>query len=180
MVAIAVFWVLASVTARSSRWPVFLTCATTQSALPLAFLGVAVRRGKIRDANMSRREERRTGFLALGLVYAVGGLVALLLGVRGPVLFVCVCTLAVVAAVWAVNLVYKASGHVAGATAYMAAVSIFVEPLHAGLFLIPAVSWARVRSGEHTRVQVILGALLGAVVSLGFFYFTERYITPLR
>jgi hypothetical protein len=60
MVAIAVFWVLASVTARSSRWPVFLTCATTQSALPLAFLGVAVRRGKIRDANMSRREERRT------------------------------------------------------------------------------------------------------------------------
>jgi membrane-associated phospholipid phosphatase len=180
IVAIGVYWVLAGVTARSSRWPVFLTCATTQSAFPLAFLGMAVRRGKIRDANMSRREERRTGFLALGLVYAVGGLVATLLGVRGPVLFVCLCTLAVVAAVWAVNLVYKASGHVAGATAYMAAVSIFVEPLHAGLFLIPAVSWARVRSGEHTRVQVILGALLGAAVALGFFFLTERYIAPLR
>jgi membrane-associated phospholipid phosphatase len=180
MVAIGAFWVLAGATARASRWPVFLACATTQSVFPLAFLGMAVRKGKIRDVNMSRREERRIGFLALGLVYAVGGVLAVLLGVRGPTLFVCLCTLAVIGAVWAVNLVYKASGHVAGATAYMAAVSVFVEPLHAGLFLIPAVSWARVRSGEHTRVQVILGALLGAGVSLGFFYLTERFIVPLR
>ena len=180
IVAIGVFWVLAGATARTTRWPVFLACATTQSAFPLAFLGVAVRHGKIRDVNMSLREERRLGFLALGLVYALGGLTAVLLGVRGPSLFVCLCTLAVIAAVWAVNLVYKASGHVAGATAYMAAVSIFVEPLHAGLFLIPAVSWARVRSGEHTRVQVILGAILGAGVALGFFYLTQRFIVPLK
>lgn len=179
IVALGVFWVLAGATARA-RWPVFLACATTQSAFPLAFLGAAVRHGKIRDVNMSLREERRVGFLALGLVYALGGLTAVLLGVRGPSLFVCLCTLAVVAAVWAVNLFYKASGHVAGATAYMAAVSIFVEPLHAGLFLIPAVSWARVRSGEHTRVQVILGAILGAGVALGFFYLTQRYIVPLK
>src|SRR5262245_56685969 len=84
IVALGVFWVLAGATARATRWPVFLACATTQSAFPLAFLGMAVRQGKIRDVNMSKREERRIGFLALGLVYALGGLTAVLLGVRGP------------------------------------------------------------------------------------------------
>lgn len=169
VIALAVFWVLTGASARNSRWPVFLTCATTQSIFPLAFLGAFVRSGRIRDMNMSRREERRRGFLALGMVYAAGVAFVALAGIRGPILFVCLCTLAVVAVMWAVNLVYKASGHVAGITAYMTAVSLFVEPVHPGLALIPALSWARVRAGEHTRLQVLWGALLGALVALTFY-----------
>jgi hypothetical protein len=176
MVALGAFWVLSGVGGLGSRWATFLTCAATQSFFPMAYLGMAVHRGKIGDVNMSRREERRIGFLALGLVYALGAVLAILLGVRGPILFVCLCTLVLVAVVWAVNLVYKASGHVAGAAAYMTAVSIFVEPLHAGLFVIPALSWARVRTGEHTRVQVFLGALLGVGVALGFYVLIARFL----
>lgn len=169
VVALAVFWVLAGATARTGRWPVFLTCAATQSAFPLAFLGAWVRKGRIRDMNMSTRKERRIGFLALGLVYVAGLALVALAGVRGPILFVCLCTLGLVGVMWAVNLVYKASGHVAGMTAYMTALSLFVEPVHPGLALIPALSWARVRAGEHTRLQVLWGALLGAAVALGFY-----------
>lgn len=176
VVALAVFWVLAGGTGHSSRWPIFLTCVATQSFFPLAFLGVAVRNGSLGDVNMSRREERRFGLLALGLVYMAGLALAALLGVRGPVLFVCICTLAVIGALWAVNLVYKASGHVAGLTAYMAAVSIFIQPLHAGLVLIPAVSWARVRTGAHTHLQVVSGAVLGAGVAIGFYYLTRNLL----
>jgi membrane-associated phospholipid phosphatase len=176
VVALVVFWVLAEGTGHSSRWPTFLTCVATQSFFPLAFLSVAVRNGSLGDVNMSRREERRFGLLALGLVYMAGLALAVLLGVRGPVLFVCICTLAVIAVLWAVNLVYKASGHVAGLTAYMAAVSIFVQPLHAGLVLIPAVSWARVRTGAHTHFQVVSGAVLGAGVAIGFYYLTRSLI----
>jgi hypothetical protein len=176
VIALAVFWILAGNTARTTRWPVFLTCVATQSFFPLAFLGVAVRNGSIGDLNMSRREERRFGFFALGLVYTVGLLLAALLGVRGPVLFVCICTLAVIAVLWAVNLVYKASGHMAGLTAYMAAVSLFVEPIHAGLVLIPALSWARVRTGAHTHFQVVSGAALGAGVAFGFYFLTRHIL----
>lgn len=169
VIALAVFWVLAGATVRAGRWPVFLTCAATQSVFPIAFLKAAVRSGRIGDVNMSRRAERRRGFLALGLVYVAGLALVILLGVRGPILFVCACTLAVVAVMWAVNLVYKASGHVAGMTAYMTALSLFVEPLHPGLALIPALSWARVRAGAHTSLQVVWGALLGAAIAIAFY-----------
>jgi hypothetical protein len=178
VIALAVFWVLAGVAAPKGRWPVFLTCATAQSVFPLAFLGAAVKRGHIGDLEMSRREERALGFPALGLVYGLGvGMVALL-GVRGPILFVCVCSLAVVAVLWAVNLVYKASGHVAGLAAYMTAVSLFVDPLHLGLALIPAVSWARIRSGAHTFAQCVLGGLLGSGVALAFYFAVRSHLLP--
>jgi hypothetical protein len=40
-------------------------------------------------------------------------------------------------------------------------------------------SWARVRSGEHTRVQVVLGAVLGVGVALGFYFLITPYLPPL-
>ncbi len=169
VIALAVFWFLSEATAQGMQWPVFLTCAATQSVLPLIFLGLAVRRGHIGDINMSRREERRHGMATLAAVYAAGVVLVALAGVRGPILFVCICSLAVLGALWAVNLFYKASGHAAGCAAYMTAISIFVDPVHPGLALIPAVSWARVRVGAHTVAQVILGAILGTGVALGFY-----------
>ncbi len=176
VLALVVFWILLSSTAGAVRWPVFLTCAATQSIFPLAFLGIAVRRGHIADINMSRREERRHGMATLGVVYALGIVLVALAGVRGPVLFVCICSLAVLGALWAVNLVYKASGHAAGCAAYMTAISLFVEPVHAGLVLIPAVSWARVRAGAHSVLQVVLGAFLGVGVALGFYLLVRPFL----
>jgi membrane-associated phospholipid phosphatase len=170
VLALAVFWILAGMTAGPGRWLAFLASIVTQSLFPLAFLGLAVRRGHIGDLNMSRREERRRGMATLGVVYALGVVLVALAGVRGPILFVCICSLAVLGALWAVNLVYKASGHAAGCAAYMTAISLFVEPLHAGFALLPVVGWARLRTGAHTLMQVILGALLGAGVALGFYW----------
>ena len=177
VIALAVFWILAGVTAAGGevRWPVFLACVVTQSLFPLAFLGLAVRRGHIGDVNMSRREERRHGMATLGVVYALGVVLVALAGVRGPILFVCICSLAVLGALWAVNLVYKASGHAAGCAAYMTAISLFVDLLHPGLALIPIVGWARVRTGAHSVMQVILGAALGSGVALGFY----RLVRPI-
>lgn len=176
VVALAVFWILARSSAGQVRWPGLLACVATQSLLPLAFLGVAVRRGHIADVNMSRREERRHGMATLGIVYALGVVLVALAGVRGPILFVCICSLAVLGALWAVNLLYKASGHAAGCAAYMTAISLFVDPVHPGLALIPAVSWARVRTGAHSVMQVILGAFLGSGVALGFYLLVRRYL----
>lgn len=175
-VALAVFWVLSGVTAGHVRWPVFLACVVTQSLFPLAFLGFAVRRGHIGDVNMSRREERRHGMATLGIVYALGVVIVALAGVRGPILFVCICSLAVLGALWAVNLVYKASGHAAGCAAYMTAISIFVDPVHPGLALLPLVGWARVRIKAHSVMQVILGAILGSGVALGFYQLVRPYL----
>lgn len=175
-IALAVFWVLAGVTAGHVRWPVFLVCVVTQSLFPLAFLGLAVRRGHIGDVNMSRREERRRGMATLGIVYVVGVVLVALAGVRGPILFVCICSLVVLGALWAVNLVYKASGHAAGCAAYMTAISLFVDPVHPGLALLPIVGWARVRIGAHSVMQVILGAILGSGVALGFYQLVRPYL----
>lgn len=176
VIALAVFWILAGVTSGHVRWPVFLVCVATQSLLPLAFLGLAVRRGHIADVNMSRREERRHGMVTLGVVYVLGVVLVALAGVRGPILFVCICSLAVLGVLWAVNLVYKASGHAAGCAAYMTAISIFVDPLHPGLALLPLVGWARVRTGAHSVMQVVLGAILGSGVALGFYGLVRPFL----
>jgi membrane-associated phospholipid phosphatase len=176
VIALGAFWVLGRSNPGEVRWPGLLACVATQSLLPLAFLGVAVRRGHIGDINMSRREERRHGMATLGIVYALGVVLVALAGVRGPILFVCICSLAVLGALWAVNLLYKASGHAAGCAAYMTAISLFVDPLHPGLALIPAVSWARVRTGAHSVMQVILGTVLGSGVALGFYLLVRPFL----
>ncbi|MGD8396209.1 MAG: hypothetical protein PVF43_12120 [Candidatus Eiseniibacteriota bacterium] len=170
MVALVTFWVLAAVHAGSTIWQVFLICGLTQTALPILYLKWAVRRGWIGDVDMSRREERRKGLPLLGLVYAAGALIAWGFGMPATIVAVCLCTLAVLAAIWTTNLFYKASGHVAGVSAYMTVLSLLgTSPLHAGLLLVPAIAWARVRSGAHTVAQTIWGFAIGTGLTVILF-----------
>ncbi len=64
----------------------------------------------------------------------------------------------------AANTFTKVSFHVAVATG--AAIILLTTALVLGLVmatLLPAVMWARVSEGRHSRLQVALGAILGAL-----------------
>lgn len=164
VVALVTFWALARTYAAGDFWTIFLACALSQTLLPIAYLKWAVHRGWIGDVDMSRRAERRVGLPLLGIVYLGGCLLSIAAGAPAAVLTVCLCSLVVVIGIWVVNLFYKASGHVAGTSAYMTVLALFVAP-HAGFLLIPVLAWARVRSGAHTAAQTIWGFAIGSTLT---------------
>jgi hypothetical protein len=163
--AFGVFWVLARAFAPGRVWQVLAVCLLAQSVLPVLYLKWAVRRGSIGDVDMSRRAERKTGLPFLGLVYVLGCVVAVAAKVPGGPLVVALGSVLVLGAVWLVNLVYKASGHIAGAAAYMTALSLLVQPVHPGWLILPALAWARVRIGAHTVAQTLWGFAIGAATT---------------
>lgn len=74
------------------------------------------------------------------------------------------------AAVAVVTLLWKVSAHsaVAGHAA-VAALLVLATPLAVPfLIILPAVMWARVTTGAHTKAQVLVGAGMGAAFALAF------------
>ncbi len=178
LIALWAFWLLAGRYAGSNRWQALGVCALGQSVLPVLFLKWSVWRGWIGDVDMTRRGERKLGLPLLGLVYLAGSLAAYFARVPGAMMIVVIGSLAVLALVWLVNLRYKASGHMAGTTAYMTALSLLHEPVHPGLWVIPVLAWARVRSGAHTVAQTIWGFSMGAVTT--WLLYTHVYLRWLQ
>ena len=74
------------------------------------------------------------------------------------------------AAVAVVTLLWKASAHSAVAGHAAVAALLVLGLPHALLFLLvlPAVLWARVRTGAHTTAQALAGAAIGAAFALAF------------
>lgn len=136
--------------------------------LPLAYVLVMVKLGRITDHHVSDRRQR-TPLLLLALASVVAGLLVLQ-WLNGPVsiavmiiaLIGGIAVLAVVSAFW------KMSGH-ASAISAAAVISVFMfgpacMPL---LLLIPAVGWSRVVLRAHTLAQVIVGSVFGGGVIAG-------------
>ena len=133
-------------------------------AIPRALLWLAMRQGRASDRHVVRRRER-PALYAGTLVSVTAALISLYAGgAPSPVLAtlagMCVGLLLVAIA----NAITKVSFHVAVATG--AAVILLATSLALGVImtaLLPAVMWARVSEGRHSRLQVGLGAVLGAL-----------------
>jgi membrane-associated phospholipid phosphatase len=133
---------------------------------PLAYVAWLVRRGKVTDIHLPKREERTRPYVA-----TLGSSGAALMGLNGlgaPSLLVLAGASGWVltALLFAITLRWKISTHCAAAAA-LAALAIGVRgapalPLFA---IVPMVAWSRVRLGRHDRAQVLAGAFVGAVVT---------------
>ncbi len=67
---------------------------------------------------------------------------------------------------FAISLVWKISLHTGVAAGIVVVLAeLFGWPLLALALGVVGIGWARVELGDHTRAQVIAGALIGAVVS---------------
>jgi hypothetical protein len=135
--------------------------------VPYAVLHVLVRRGAATDRHVVVRHERRTPLAAALVSVAVGVRLLLATGAPAPVTALVVAMLAGLAAMAVVSLVHKASFHVAVATGAAVVLALAVG-LVWGLLLLPGVAlvgWARVRAGRHTRIQTLVGAVIGGVAA---------------
>lgn len=144
-----------------------LISAVLQIVPPLIFFTVRLRQGAYSDDDVSIRSQRNELYL-FGIVNLAGGLVLLrLLG--APLPFQALVTAGVLLSVvaWLINLSWKISVHASsmGSTATIAA--LYSEPLGLVLWLCAlALGWARVRTRNHTPLQVVAGLALAAVCML--------------
>ncbi|MFJ4026701.1 phosphatase PAP2 family protein [Paenarthrobacter sp. NPDC089989] len=145
--------------------------------LPLAYVLVMVKLGRITDHHVSDRRQR-TPLLLLALASVVAGLMVLQ-WLHGPVsiavmiiaLIGGIGVLAVVSAFW------KMSGH-ASAISSAAVIAVFMfgpawMPL---LLLIPAVGWSRVVLRAHTLAQVVVGSVFGGGVIAGLWLLLREWM----
>jgi membrane-associated phospholipid phosphatase len=138
------------------------------AGIPYGLVLIGVRRGRLTDHHIALRDQRPR-MMAIALVSVVSGLLVLLWLDAPHALFALVVSMvAGLAVTLAVTSFWKISIHAAVAAGTVASLAILVGPWW--LILLPLVvltSWARVEIRDHTPVQVVVGAIVGAVVAAG-------------
>ncbi|WP_370873003.1 phosphatase PAP2 family protein [Arthrobacter bambusae] len=145
--------------------------------LPLAYILLMVRLGRLSDHHVSDRRER-TAVLMLALVSVVVGLVVLnLIHAPTSVSAMILALIGGIAVLAAVSLVWKISGHASAISAAAVIVALMFGPVWLPLLLlVPAVGWSRVVLRDHTRSQVIAGSLFGGVVIAGLWWILSGWL----
>lgn len=134
--------------------------------LPYGLVLLGVRRGRLSDHHVSLREQRPR-MLAIALASVAVGLLVLR-GLDAPkALFALVAAMvAGVAVALAITSFWKISIHVASAAGTVACLAILVSPWWLVLTpLVAVTAWARVEIRDHTPLQVLAGAVVGAAVA---------------
>ena len=136
------------------------------TGIPLAYLLLGRRLGWVSDLEMTKRSERprfilvslSSDLLALLVLRTLGG--PFLLTVIVLTYFCLAITMLSISSFWKVSL------HMAGVSGFSTAL-LFVFGIPAlGAFLsLPLVAWARLRRRKHTPAQLVVGAILGALVT---------------
>lgn len=159
-----VAWDTAASTGAAARWA--LLAALFAPIVPWLHLERQVRRGKVTDRHVRLRAQRR-GFFFFTLACGALALAALvLLGAPRAMLGLICAGIAGLLVAFAISLVWKISLHTGVAAGIVVVLAeLFGWPLLALALGVVGIGWARVELGDHTRAQVIAGALIGAAVS---------------
>lgn len=151
------------------------------AGLPFAVLLVLVWRGIVSDRHLLQREQRTLpSAIALGSVLFAVALLATL-GAPRPLLALVAAMLAGLLSITVATSFTKASVHlgvVCGAAAIVAHVEsersgtpISWLPAVAAVVVVLVVGWARVSTGRHSLLQVVVGGTLGALSAGAAYWF---------
>jgi membrane-associated phospholipid phosphatase len=134
--------------------------------LPFAYILWGMRRGRLTDHHVRRREQRPLVLLA-ALAFMGAGFGALAaLGAPRELLALVLAMAAGLVVSLLITLVWKLSGHTGAAAGTVAVLALIFGPQVLPLALLAAaVGWARVELGVHTPAQVVGGGLIGAAVA---------------
>lgn len=133
---------------------------------PLLYLRRQLRRGKVTDHHVRRREQR-AGIILFTLACGFIALVVLVrFGAPSPVIGLVYSGAAGLIVALAITRYWKISIHTGVAAGI---VVVFVELFGGGMLLlaplVALIGWARVAVGDHTPAQVTVGAIVGGIVS---------------
>lgn len=135
--------------------------------VPYAVLAALVGRGHVTDRQVVIREQRRIPLLA-ALASVVVGLVTLaLVGAPRPLVALVATVLVGLLVLGGVSRWHKASFHTAVTTVSVVVLTRELGPgfLLVGVPVLALAAWARVRAGRHSRAQVVVGLLVGILVT---------------
>jgi hypothetical protein len=147
------------------------------TGIPLVYLLIGRKRGWVSDLELSRREERPR-FILVSLSSDVLALAALWLGNGPHLLRLIVLTYFCLAIVmFSISNFWKISMHMAGVGGFSTAL-IFVlgAPALLAFLSLPLVAWARWHRRKHTPVQLVAGALVGALITFLVFGWLSKWI----
>jgi hypothetical protein len=143
------------------------------SALPMWDINRRIRLGLVRDAHISRREDRIKPFI-FSLSCAVLGLIAVYaVGTPEAIKAISWTVVLTGAAITIITAFWKISLHAAGVTSIsLALIFLYGTIAIPTILLVPLVLWARLTLKKHTPAQLALGTLLSAtIVSATFIHF---------
>jgi len=144
---------------------VFGVCLFFQTLLPIAYLFALYRKKRTSDLHISRREERTFVFLLTIASYLCGALTLKLLGAPETVIVFMATSAVLILLVTIINRFIKISLHLVGAGGYLTGIFLVCGPHTYFLeLLVPILSWVRVRSGAHTKGEVLAGIFVGHAV----------------
>ena len=143
-----------------------LLAALFTAVLPTVFISYGIRRGRWEDRNVGARRPR---LMVLAFITASVGTGLILLVVLGaPALLTgyLAFMLVSVAVLAAITTVWKISIHCAVASGSVTILALIYGPLVlGGYLLVVLLGWSRVAVRDHTRWQVVGGAVLGAAAA---------------
>ena len=139
---------------------------------PTIFYTFRLRQGVYADEDVSVREQRNELYL-FGLIWALIATVLLAyFGAPQPFLALLVCALLFAMINGGINLFWKISGHATAIAATATIALLYSQPLGIVLWACAAlVGWARIRTRNHTPMQVLAGFCSAAVVITAVFQF---------
>jgi membrane-associated phospholipid phosphatase len=140
--------------------------AVFAAAIPFAYIVRQVRRGRLTDHHIVRREQRHLP-LGVGVASVLTGLVLLVVaGAPGELLALVAAGAVGLAACATVTRWWKMSIHSAVAAGTVVVLTlVYGGPLLATAAVAALIGWARVRLEAHTVAQVLVGAAVGATIA---------------
>ncbi|MCZ7377569.1 MULTISPECIES: phosphatase PAP2 family protein [unclassified Micromonospora] len=168
LLILTVSWHSASRPGQGLVWGLLATFFVT--GIPFAYIVGGVRRGRLTDHHIGRREQRRAPLL-VGLGSVAGGLALLaVLDAPRPVLALALAGLVGLVIAVSVSHWWKMSIHSAVAAGTLVILTLsFGTRVVVAAPLLALVGWSRVRLGDHTVPQVLAGGVLGALIAAAVF-----------
>lgn len=150
----------------TAGWGAFVALCT--GVVPMAVILFGMRRSRIGDHHVTQINERHLLIVVL-LVVAVGGLIIQILG-HAPIEMIAFMSAGLVAlgvaAVITSIFHWKVSVHTGVSAGVTVVLALAVSPWWLlALVFTPLVGWSRVHLGDHTKGQVVVGSIAGAVAA---------------
>ncbi|PIP29028.1 hypothetical protein CO134_00125 [Candidatus Kuenenbacteria bacterium CG_4_9_14_3_um_filter_39_14] len=142
--------------------------------LPLLTLWLGLKKGKVKDIDFSKREERTAFILMILFYWFLGALLTWALAGPRLVSAILITAIIVAATVLIINLYWKVSVHALGITTSALFINQLFDWQYLWLFIfVPLVAWSRWAQKRHTIAQLLGGcglAILAWVLLVSFGY----------
>ncbi len=146
-------------------------CTMIQVLPPTIFFTIRLRQGAYTDDDVSVRSQRNELYLFGMFTVLVG--IALLIFLDAPTPFVAMLASAALlnGTSWFINLFWKISIHAAGIGSCATIATLYSKPFGLVLWLCAlSLGWARLRTRNHTLMQVVAGLALSCACVFGSFF----------